>query len=254
VKGLLKTLVMSATYRQSSRVLPEVLARDPENRLLARAPRYRLTAEAIRDNALTVSGLLNRKLGGPSVRPYQPAGLWEQLAFGGDFSSQSYVQSKGEDLYRRGLYTYWKRSLPHPSLATFDAPNREVCTDRRPRTNTPLQALVLLNDPIFVECARVLGQRVMREGGTTAEERMKYAFQLCTARPPRPEELKILLSLYERQLLRFRNNREAAQKLVSVGESPLPSKAGAEMDVSELAAWTAIGNVLLNLDETVTRG
>jgi hypothetical protein len=250
VKRLLKLLVTSSAYRQSGQVRPVYLARDPENRLLARAPRYRLSAEALRDNALSVSGLLVRQLGGPSVRPYQPAGLWEQLAFGGGFSSQSYVQSKGNDLYRRGLYTYWKRSLPHPSLVVFDAPNREVCTDRRPRTNTPLQALVLLNDPIQVECARVLGQRILREGGATPEDRLDFAFRLCTARSPRPEEKRILLGLYERQLIRFRENRAAALRLVSVGESARP----ADLDVSELAAWTAVGNVLLNLDETVTRG
>jgi hypothetical protein len=250
VKAFLKLLVTSAAYRQSARVTPELLAKDPENRLLSRAPRFRLSAEAVRDNALAMSGLLNRRLGGPSVRPYQPAGLWEQLAFGGGFSSQSYTPSKGPDLYRRGLYVYWKRSVPHPSLITFDAPNREVCTDRRPRTNTPLQALVLLNDPIYVECARGLAQRVMQEGGSTVEERMGFAFRLCTARPPRPEELRLLLTLFERQRARYQADRPAALKLVNVGESPRPEG----LDVSELAAWTAIGNVLLNLDETITKG
>jgi hypothetical protein len=250
VKAFLKTLVTSATYRQSSRVMRLHLAKDPENRLLARGARFRLPAEAVRDNALAVSGLLNRKLGGPSVRPYQPPGLWEQLAFGGAFSSQTYVQSSGPDLYRRGLYTYWKRSLPHPTLVTFDAPNREVCTDRRPRTNTPLQALVLLNDPIYVECARVLGQRVLRESGADTSARLTYAFKLCTARPPRPAELPILRALYEKQRLRYGRDRAAALRLVGVGESPRP----ADLDVAELAAWTAVGNVLLNLDETITKG
>jgi hypothetical protein len=250
IKEFMKLLVMSATYRQGARVTREHLLKDPENRLLARGARFRLPAEAIRDNALAISGLLNRTLGGRSVRPYQPAGLWEQVAFGGGFSSQTYVQSKGDDLYRRGLYTYWKRSLPHPSLVTFDAPNREVCTDRRPRTNTPLQALVLLNDPIYVECARVLGQRVLREGGRDTAGRLKYAFKLCTARNPGSHEMRILQMIYQRQLERYTQSKEAARKLVSIGESPRP----ADLDVSELAAWTAIGNVLLNLDETITKG
>ncbi len=250
VKAFMKMLVTSAAYRQSAKVTRELVQRDPENRLLARGPRFRLNAEMIRDNALAASGLLSKRLGGPSVRPYQPPGLWEQVAFGGGFSAQSYVQSKGDDLYRRGLYIYIKRSLPYPSLFTFDAPNREVCTDRRPRTNTPLQALVLLNDPVYVECARNLGQRVLKEGGSDTESRLKYAFKLCTAREPRPEELKVLLRIYEQQLAKYRENPKAAEKLVSIGESPRPK----DVDVSELAAWTAIGNVLLNLDETVTKG
>ena len=250
VKKLVKLLVMSSTYRQSSRVTPEHGTKDPENRLYARGPRFRLPAEMVHDNALAVSGLLDRRVGGPSVRPYQPPGLWEAIAFGGGFSSQTYVQSHGPDLYRRGLYTYWKRSMPHPSLLAFDAPNREVCTDRRPRTNTPLQALVLLNDPIYVEAARVLGQRIMKEGGPTVQEKLKFAFKLCTAREPRPEELQVLAKIYERQLEKYRRDAKAALKLVSVGESPRP----ANLDVSELAAWTAIGNVLLNLDEVVTKG
>ncbi len=250
VKAFQKMIVMSATYRQSARVTPELLRHDPYNRLLARGPRYRLSAEMIRDNALAVSGLLNPKVGGPSVRPYQPAGLWEAIAFGGGFSAQTYVQSHGRDLYRRGIYTYWKRSMPHPTLATFDAPNREVCTDRRPRTNTPLQALVLLNDPIYVECARVLGQRVLAEGGTTTADRLRFAFKLCTARPPQPEELKVLQRIHDRQLARFKKDPQAADKLTRIGEAPRP----ANLDVSELAAWTAVGNVLLNLDETITKG
>jgi hypothetical protein len=250
VKGFLKMLVMSATYRQSARVTPELLKRDPKNRQLARGPRFRLSAEMIRDNALAVSGLFNPFIGGPSVRPYQPKGLWEAIAFGGGFSSQTYVQSKGRDLYRRGIYTYWKRSMPHPSLVTFDAPNREVCTDRRPRTNTPLQALELLNDPIYVECARVLAQRILKEGGPDTNARLCFAFKLCTARTPDPRELQILRRIFERQRAKFKQNAAAAKKLVSAGESPRP----AELDVRELAAWTAVGNVLLNLDETITKG
>jgi hypothetical protein len=250
VKDFLKLLVTSATYRQSARVTSELAHADPENRLLGRGPRFRLPAEMIHDNALAVSGLLDRRLGGPSVRPYQPKGLWEQVAFGESFSAQSYVQSSGRDLYRRGLYTFWKRSLPHPSLFAFDAPSREVCTDRRPRTNTPLQALVLMNDPIYVECSRVLGQRVLREGGADTVGRLTYAFKLCTARAPRAEELTVLLRLYEQQLARFRDEPEAARQLLGVGETSRPR----EIEPAELAAWAAVGNVLLNLDETITKG
>ncbi|HBI43305.1 MAG TPA: hypothetical protein DDY78_10680 [Planctomycetales bacterium] len=250
VKKFMKLLVMSAAYRQSSHVTPELEQKDPENRLLGRGPRFRLPAEMIRDNALAVSGLLNRQLGGPSVRPYQPPGLWEQIAFGGDFSAQTYLQSHGPDLYRRSLYTFAKRSLPHPSLVTFDAPNREVCTDRRPRTNTPLQALELLNDPIYVESARVLGQRVMKEGGADVASRLRYAFKLSTARLPSDQELAVLRRIYDKQLAKYQKDKDAALKLVSVGESKRP----AELDVSELAAWTAVGNVLLNLDEVITKG
>jgi mono/diheme cytochrome c family protein len=250
VKKFMKMLVMSAAYRQSSRVTPELEQKDPENRLLARGPRFRLPAEMIRDNALAVSGLINRQLGGPSVRPYQPPGLWEQIAFGGGFSAQTYEQSHGPDLYRRSLYTFAKRSLPHPSLVTFDAPNREVCTDRRPRTNTPLQALELLNDPIYVESARVLGQRVMKEGGADVASRLKYAFKLTTARFPSDQELAVLRRIYDKQLAKYQKDHDAAMKLVNVGES----KRSAELDVSELAAWTAVGNVLLNLDEVITKG
>jgi hypothetical protein len=250
VKAILRLMVTSAAYRQAARVTPDLGHRDPDNRLLARGPRFRLPAEMVRDNALAVSGLLDHRLGGPSVRPYQPGGLWEQVAFGGGFSAQTYVQSHGRDLYRRGLYTFWKRSLPHPSLIAFDAPNREVCTDRRPRTNTPLQALVLFNDPIYVECARLLGQRVLREGGADTGTRLVYAFRLCTARLPRPEELEVLLRVYAGQRARFARDPAAARRLVRVGESPRPP----DLDVVELATWTAVGNMLLTLDETITKG
>ena len=250
VKALQKLIVMSAVYRQSSRVEPELLHRDPYNRLLARGSRFRLDAEMIRDNALTASGLLDDRIGGPSVSPYQPEGLWEAIGFGGGFTSQSYVQSHGRDLYRRGIYTYWKRALPYPPLVTFDAPNREVCTDCRARTNTPLQALVLLNEPGFVEAARVLAQRILREGGASPAERIAFAFQLCTARAPTAKELEVLSRIFETQLAHFQQDPKAAIKLVGVGESPRP----ADLDTGELAAWTAVCNVLLNLDETITRG
>ncbi|HMP61489.1 MAG TPA: DUF1553 domain-containing protein, partial [Gemmatales bacterium] len=174
---------------------------------------------------------------------------WEQVAFGGNFSAQTYEESRGADLYRRGLYVYWKRSLPHPSLATFDAPSRELCTDRRPRTNTPLQALVLLNDPIYVEAARGLAHRIMQEGGTSATDRLHFAFGLCLSRAPTPEEAKLLLTLYQRQVDRFQANRAAAEQLLAVGAKPRP----ADLDPVELAAWTTLANALFNLDEMVTR-
>jgi mono/diheme cytochrome c family protein len=250
IKAMQKLIVMSATYRQSSKVDHHSLELDPENRLLARGPRYRLDAEEIRDNALALSGLLNPQLGGPSVYPYQPPGLWEEIAFGNEFSSQSYTPSKGADLYRRGIYTYWKRSVPYPSLTAFDAPNRELCTVQRPRTNTPLQALTLLNDPVFVEAARGLAQRTLIEGGTDTTSRLRFAFRVCTARWPQPKELEVLTNMYNQQLDHYRGDSKAAQALLRVGESPCP----ADMNPAELAAWTAIGNVLLNLDETISKG
>ncbi|MBI3836481.1 MAG: PSD1 domain-containing protein [Planctomycetia bacterium] len=245
IKALQRMIVTSATYRQSAKADPKLLEHDPYNRLLARGPRFRLDAEMIRDNALSVSGLLYHKVGGPSVSPYQPAGLWDELT-----SGDRYVQSKGTDLYRRGLYTYWKRSIPYPPLLTFDAPNREVCTDNRARTNTPLQALVLLNDPSYVEAARVLGQRILKQGGGDTTARLKFAFRLCTARMPNERELSILRQIVEQNLAKYRQNPAAANKLIGIGESPRPS----EIDPIELAAWTTVSNVLLNLDETITKG
>jgi hypothetical protein len=225
------------------------LEKDPYNRRLARGPRLRLDAETVRDNALAVSGLLDQRIGGPSVRPYQPDGLWEQIAVGGNYSSQNYVQSHAADLYRRGIYTYVKRSLPHPSLAAFDAPNRESCTVSRVRTNTPLQALALLNDPTYVECARALAQRVLATDGPDQLGRLRYAFRLCTGRPPGPGELRTLARVLNHQLRTYRDDSRAAHDLVNVGEFPRPAKC----NVIELAAWTALSNLLLNLDETITR-
>ncbi len=250
IKAMQKLIVMSATYRQDSAVDKNVLDRDPENRLLARGPRFRLDAETIRDNALAVSGLLNRKMGGRSVSPYQPPGLWEQIAFGREFSSQVYEQSKGDDNFRRGIYTYWKRSMPYASFVTFDAPNREVCTVKRPRTNTPLQALVLMNDPVYIEAARSLGERILKEGGETFQERITFAFKLCFARAPQKQEIKLLHEIYAKQLQHFQTNKEAAAKLIAIGES----KASESLDASDLAAWTTIGNILLNVDEMITKG
>jgi hypothetical protein len=224
-------------------------ARDPSNHLLARGPRFRLDAEGIRDHALAVSGLLHCAIGGPSVRPYQPAGLWEQVAVGGNYSSQTYVPSRGNDLFRRGLYTYWKRSLTHPSLTAFDAPTREACTVQRSRTNTPLQALVLLNDLTYLEAARALAQRTLKDAGPATDARLAYAFRLCTGRAPSAREQAILTRLLDQQRDHYRADPHAAGVLVRAGASPRP----VDIDVTELAVWTAIANVLLNLDETITR-
>jgi mono/diheme cytochrome c family protein len=242
-KALQKLIVTSATYRQSSRVTKELLYKDPENRLLARGPRFRLPAETIRDQALAASGLLIDKIGGPSVKTYQPAGLWREL---GDYD---FVQDHGPNLYRRSMYTFWKRTVAPPNMMTFDASGRETCTVRETRTNTPLQALILMNDVTFVEAARLLAQRVLLEGGPTVEERLTLAFRLATGRKPKPAELRILAAGYQHHLDDFRADPKAAEKLVKVGEAPRNPK----LDVSELAAYTAMTNLILNLDETITK-
>jgi hypothetical protein len=253
VKRLLKRIVTSATYRQSSVITPAALAADPECRLLGRFPRRRLPAELIRDGALAASGLLDRRIGGASVMPYQPERLWEELtsreADMNNFTAQSYVQSHGPDLYRRSMYTFWKRTVPPPQLSTFDAPDRETCTVRRPRTNTPMQALVLLNDPTYVEAARKLAERVMRDGGLTDDGRVAFAFRLPLARAPRTEESAVLKALFAEQLAHYRRDTEAARRLFAVGESP----ADPALDPAELAAWATVASVILNLDETVVK-
>jgi hypothetical protein len=243
MKALQKLIVTSATYRQSSKVTPAISQKDPENRLLARGSRFRLSAEGVRDQALAVSGLLVEKQGGPSVKPYQPKGLWQELA------EAKYVQDHGKSLYRRSLYTFWKRTIAPPSMITFDAAAREACTVRKVRTNTPLQALTLLNDVTYVEAARVLAQRVMAEGGPTAAGRITLAFRLATARRPRPVELKILRAGLDSHLAQYRKDRKAALKLISAGESRRDEK----IDESELAAYTAVAGLILNLDETITK-
>jgi hypothetical protein len=249
VRAMQRLIVTSAAYRQSSKVTPALLEKDPENRLLARGPRVRLPAEMIRDTALSVGGLLNPALGGPSVFPYQPAGLWEEMAFGDGFSMQSYVQSHGPDLYRRGLYTFWKRTNPPASLATFDAPDREKCTARRTLTNTPLQALALMNDPTYVEAARALAQRALLEGGREVDGRIAYAFRLATARRPSAEETAVLRALLSKELAGFRRDKKAAKELVGVGEW----QADPRLNASELAAWSMVSSTILNLDETITK-
>ena len=246
MKAILKTMVMSATYQQSSRVTPELLEKDPRNRLLSRGPRRRLDAEMVRDEALALSGLLSRKIGGPSVYPWQPDGLW-RAAFNGE---RTWATSKGEDRYRRGLYTFWRRTVPYPSMATFDAPSRETCTVRRIHTNTPLQAFVTLNDPVFVEASQALARRLMSEGGQTVAHRVRYGLQLCLARPPKDEQVKTLVELYEKELAQYRDNEADAKKLATEPIGPLPEN----LSAAEAAAWTSVANVLLNLDGVLTKG
>lgn len=243
VKALLRLIVTSATYRQSSRTMPGMQLRDPDNRLLARGPRLRLSAEMVRDQALYAGGLLVERLGGPSVKPYQPDGLWKELA------DTEYVQDTGESLYRRSLYTYFKRTVAPPAMMTFDAAGRETCVVRETRTNTPLQALILMNDVTFNEASRALAQRIMTDGGPTVEERLALAFQLATSRNPRPPELRILVSGWQSHRDRFAKSPEAADKLTRLGQLARPD----EVDLAELAAYTTVAGLLLNLDETITK-
>jgi hypothetical protein len=243
VKRLLKLIVTSATYRQSSKVSPALLQRDPDNRWLARGPRGRLPAEAIRDQALFVSGLLVERQGGPSVMPYQPPGLWEEL------TGQSAPVEHGENLYRRSLYTFWKRTVAPPTMMAFDASGREMCFVRETRTNTPLQALTLLNEVTFVEASRKLAERVLRQAGPTTAERLTLAFRLVTSRPPRPAELEVLDRGLATHLAHYRAHREAALNLLKTGESARDEA----LDPAEVAAYAAISGLLLNLDETITK-
>ena len=251
VKALLKRMVMSATYRQSSFVSKDLLAADPQNRLLARGPRFRLPAEFVRDNALAVSGLLVPYVGGPSVKPYQPYGLWKEISHFGSTpaTAQVFVQDHGDDLYRRSMYTYWKRTVPPPAMISFDAPNREICSVRRLATNTPIQALVLLNDPQFVEASRAFGQRIMINGGSTTDERIRFAFETVVAREPRPAEAELVLQTYQRELQRFQQDPAAAEAYLRIGEADR-----ADLPADEHAAWSAVAMLLLNLSETITKG
>jgi hypothetical protein len=252
VKAFIREIVTSATYRQTSAVTPDLLAKDPSNILLARGPRFRLQAEFIRDQALAVSRLLSDRIGGESVSPYQPAGLWEELMSredGDRFTAQKYTQSHGADLYRRTMYTFWKRTCPPPTLATFDAPDRETCTVRRARTNTPLQALVLLNDPTYIEASRKLAERILTEGGETADARIDFLFRLATARRPSDREHAILMALLRDQERKYREDVKAAEELLKVGESNRNST----LPKDQVAAWTTMASAVLNLDEAVTR-
>ncbi len=248
VKRLVRDLVTSATYRQSSKATPQLLEKDPENRYLARGPRLRLDAECLRDNALAVSGLLVRKIGGKGVKPYQPENIWEPVGFGGS-NTREYKQDTGEALYRRSLYTFLKRTAPPPFMTTFDAPSREQSCTRRERSNTPLQALQLMNDVQHFEAARVLAERMMKEGGSQTGERLAWAFRLATSRPPAADELEILQAAYAEQLERYNDNPSAALKVIGAGES----KRDENLDPEELAATTLVANLILNLDEVVTK-
>jgi hypothetical protein len=246
VKRLLKTIVMSRTYRQASEVSEDALQKDPQNLLLSRGPRFRLDAEMVRDQALAISGLLSRKMLGPSVYPPQPDGLW-RAAFNGE---RSYPTSTGADRYRRGIYVFVRRTVPYPSLMTFDAPNREICTMRRLRTNTPLQAFVTLNDPAFVEMAQSFARRMIKEGGQNLEDRLRFAYRLCVLRDPPPDKLQTLVDLFQSELAKYRTDIDAAKKLASDPLHPLPD----QTDWSELAAYTVIANTLLNLDAVMMKG
>ncbi len=246
VKALQRLIVTSATYRQSSNASGELIERDPRNRLLARGPRFRLPAESVRDGALAISGLLRERLGGPSVKPYQPAGLWEEVSVERRYK---YVPDKNDGLYRRSMYTFWKRTCPPPGMTAFDAPDRETCLIRRARTNTPLQALVLLNDPTYVESSRRFAERILKEGGPTPAERLHYAYRLTLARLPTADEGRILLELYDASRDRFSRDAGAAEKLIAVGESAREPS----LDAVELAAWTTLASTVLNLDEAVSK-
>ncbi|MGH9768347.1 MAG: DUF1553 domain-containing protein, partial [Blastocatellia bacterium] len=246
VKALLKTIVMSATYRQSSKASPQLLQRDPENRLLARGPRVRLSAEMIRDQALLVSGLLVGKPGGPSVRPYQPDGLYKDMTFS---NMTAYNQDKGEGLWRRSLYTFWKRTVMPPAMSVFDASAREYCTVREPRTNTPLQALNLMNDVTYVEAARMLATRMLTEGGAKPEDRVAWAFQLATSRRPDENELRILLKNLDAQLKYFGGDPKEAARLLAVGARRIDQR----LSAAELAAYATTASIILNLDEVITK-
>jgi hypothetical protein len=250
VKALLRQIVLSATYRQSSAVSPELLARDPENRLLARGPRFRLPAEVIRDQALQVSGLLKPRIGGPSVFPYQPEDLYKGIVVAADYPATKWGQSTGDDLFRRSLYTFWKRTVPHPAMTVFDAPDREFCVVRRSTTNTPLQALTLLNDPIYLEAARKLAERAIREGGASPADRLGFAFRLATGRSPEAGELGVLQSKLDEMFAVYARDEKAAKSLLNVGASPVD----AAIRSSELAAYAAVAGMILNLDEVITKG
>jgi hypothetical protein len=246
VKALLRTIVMSATYRQRSRLTPELLQRDPENRLLARGPRLRLPAEMIRDQALFISGLLVEELGGPSVRPYQPEGLYKDMLFS---NMTNYAQEKSEGLWRRSLYTFWKRTVMPPAMQVFDASSRESCTVRETRTTTPLQALNLMNDTTYVEAAKLMAQRMLSEGGTNAEDRLAMGLRLAAGRRPDDSEMRLLLDNLQTQLGYFRSHPQETAQLLAVGAKPSDTKLKAE----ELAAYTVIASLILNLDEVITK-
>jgi hypothetical protein len=246
IKRCIKQIVMSSTYQQSSVVSQQKLAADPQNRLLARGVRFRLQAEFLRDNALAAAGLLVPQVGGPGVKPYQPPGLWNEVSLNGNLR---FEQDHGEALYRRSMYTYWRRSAPAPSMTIFDAPTREKCAMRRSRTNTPLQALVTLNDVQFVEAARVLAQRALLDGGSAVEDQIRYAFRCAAGTTPDDRVVGILQQSFDEELQRYQQDSESAAKLLASGESPRNE----DLDVATHAAMTVVTSMILNLDQTLTR-
>ena len=245
VKHIVKRIVTSSAYRQSSTSNAVLDEKDPYNRLLARQSNWRLDAETVRDNALFLSGLLVPKIGGPSVRPYQPVGYYSNL----NFPKRVYVHDTGEGQYRRGLYTHWQRTFLHPSMMAFDAPSRQECTAERASSNTPMQALTLLNDPSYVETARVFASRIIQEGGESVVERINWAYQWTLSRSPAPKELEIVTNLYEKHQAEYTTNVDAADALVATGEAPMLEG----VEPAELAAWTSVARVILNLHETIMR-
>jgi hypothetical protein len=256
LKKLHKRIVLSATYRQAAAASQEKLDRDPENRLLARGPRQRLTAEMVRDNALAVSGLLVNQVGGESVKPSQPRNAWKTV----EGMGSAYRRDRDDKQYRRALYVYWKRGSPYPSMLNFDAVKRDTCTVTRATSTTPLQALTLLNDPAYVECAKMLGQRMVKDKEAIGRalnlkkpeedaKRLAYGFRLCTSRAPTEKETKVLSKLLDDQRVHFKADVAAAKKLLAVGDA----KTDEALDAAELAAWACVGNTLLNLDATIRR-
>ncbi len=245
IKHLVKQIVMSETYRQSSVASAQVAERDPYNRWLSHQSRWRLDAEFVRDNALTISDLLVKQVGGNSVKPYQPAGYWAYL----NFPQREWQNGQGAELYRRGLYTHWQRQYLHPSLVAFDAPNREECTADRPRSNTPLQALVLLNDPTYVEAARVFAEHAIRNGGSSPADRVQWMFVKAMNRQAKPVELERLVKIVEQHRSQYAQDTAARDQVLAIGAAPIDSA----IDKQELAAWVSVARVLLNLHETITR-
>jgi hypothetical protein len=238
-----RLIVTSAAYRQSSRATPEMLAKDPYNRLLGRAPRFRMTSQTIRDQALALSGLLVEQVGGPPVNPYQPADVWSDASLG----KLKYALDSGDKLYRRSLYTFWRRTVGPTML--FDSSPRQVCTVRQNRTNTPLHALTLMNDITYVEASRKLAERMLREGGADSSARIGWALRLATARPATPREIETLANIYDKMLARYKADPKAAEELLAIGQSPRDK----DLDPLELAAHACVANVILNLDEVMTR-
>ena len=247
VKQMVRLIVTSATYRQDSAVNRKLLEIDPENRLLTRGPKFRMDAEEVRDNALFAGGLINLQMGGRGVRTYQPPGIWEAVGYTAS-NTAKYSQDHGDSLYRRSLYLFWKRTAPPPMMTTFDAPSREQCRARREKTNTPLQALLTMNDTQYFEAARHLGYRMLREGGNDDQEKLRYGFRLVTARAPTASEAAVLTETLATQRGHYQTDQDAASKVISVGESPVPTDVAA----TDLAAFTMVANLLLNLDEVVT--